>query len=370
MKLKKTPSMRPLCRPGIRKAVVFLVTFLTMLAVLSASVSAKESELLKAPVYVDNQPVQTNYVMRDGHMMVPAMFFKHTGTEVNWNEKYDSIVFRLGGTRFANPTGTKYIDYQKAGTDQWERDTWATPSIHVDGQTFVPLVDVARRLGLRVEYDASAKRTTIQNPNKRTARRIGSGDSAGRQIALTFDDGPDATYTPQILDILKDKGVPATFFVVGRQVDQFPELMQRIVKEGHGLGNHSFTHPDLTAIQSSEVREELFKTQQSMSRAVNRLPDLFRPPYGKLTRADEDFLQEKGFRIVMWSVDTLDWTGLSGDEIFNRVKNNIKPGGIILQHNIDVNPGMLDGTVEALPRIIDELQKQGYTFVTVQTLLD
>ncbi|PYZ93439.1 polysaccharide deacetylase [Salipaludibacillus keqinensis] len=352
------------------RKLISCLLMLICLTVFASAASAKESSLLESSIFVDNQPIQTQYVMKDGQMMVPALFFKYTGSRVNWNQTYDSIVFELGSVKFSNPTGSNYVDYQDETTNQWKRDQWPVASIHVDNQTFVPLVDVAKKLGLKIHYDDQSKTTSIQNPVQRTAKRIGSGPTSGKQIALTFDDGPDATYTTQILDILEEKGVPGTFFVVGQQVDKFPKLVRRIVRDGHGLANHSFTHPNFTKIQSSDVQNEILNTQRSIANVVRRQPDLFRPPYGLMTRADEDFLEKRGFRVILWSVDTLDWTGLSGDEIYSRVIQDISPGGIILQHNIDVNPGMLDGTVEALPRIIDQLKAEGYTFVTVQTLLD
>lgn len=353
---------------------IVLIKFLFLLIIFTSLISgaefidAKESTLSESHIYVDNNPIETTYVLKEGSLLVPAIFLKETGSLVDWNETYETIVFRLGDVYFSHPTGSNVV-YLKNG-DTWDREQLAVSSVNVDGQTFVPLYDIAEHLGLDVSYKKNLKKTFIQNPIPRSARRIGSGDRVQKQIALTFDDGPDATYTPEILDILEEKGVPATFFVVGQQVEKFPKLMKRIIKDGHAIGNHSFTHRAMADIQSRDVHDELHRTQEAIFKTVNKRPDLFRPPYGRLTRADEDLLYKEGFRMIIWSVDTMDWTGLSGDEIYSRVINDISPGGVILQHNIDVNSGMVDGTVEALPRIIDELQKQGYTFVTTQTLLD
>ncbi|WP_416151205.1 polysaccharide deacetylase family protein [Salipaludibacillus sp. HK11] len=350
------------------KKFIWLLLIFILLIISSELVDAQESSLSKADVYVDNVPISTEYVLKDGYFLVPALFFKEMGSYVDWNEEYDSIEFHLNNISFAHPTGSSVIDINT--NNKWEREELSTPSIHVDGQTFVPLNDITKHLGLEVTYNEYLKKTFVKNPNVRNVRRIGSGDGTKNYIALTFDDGPDPLYTPQILDILKDKGVPATFFAIGEQVKKHPEIMQRIVKEGHAIGNHSFTHPEFPKIQSNEVRDEISNTQEVLSKTIGRKPDLFRPPYGALTRADEEFLHQVGFQTIMWSVDTLDWTGLSGDKIFQIVVNQIEPGGIVLQHNIDWNPDNLNGTVEALPRIIEELQHQGYTFVTVQTLLD
>jgi peptidoglycan/xylan/chitin deacetylase (PgdA/CDA1 family) len=160
------------------------------------------------------------------------------------------------------------------------------------------------------------------------------------------------------------------FFVVGRQIQRHPAMMRRIINEGHGAGNHTWSHPSLPGIMTNNVVAEVRNTQNELARVTGRRPDLFRPPYGAITRSDEQLLHELGFRQIFWSVDTLDWTGLSGEQILSIVRRDITPGGIILQHNIETSPDLLRGTVEALPRIIEELQAQGYKFVTVQTLLD
>ncbi|WP_280769373.1 polysaccharide deacetylase family protein [Salipaludibacillus daqingensis] len=348
--------------------MLLLLFIFSVMTIGTDVIEAKESSVSEAHVYVDETPIQTNYALRDGHLLVPAIFFKETGSLVDWNEKYDSIVFRLGDISFAHPTGSNVIDIKK--NNNWEREQLSVASIHIDGQTFVPLNDIAKYLDLNVSYHEDIKKTFIQNPEPRTVSSIGSGDGEQKQVALTFDDGPDILYTTQILEILKEKGVPATFFVVGQQVEKHPEMMKRIVDEGHAFGNHSFTHSLFPDIQSSDVQNELRQTQDIISDTVGRQSDLFRPPFGALTRADEELIHRIGFRSIMWSVDTMDWSGLSGDEIYSTVINEISPGGIVLQHNIDWNPENLKGTVDALPKIIDELQRQGYTFVTIQTLLE
>ncbi len=336
----------------------------------SLIVAAQESSLLEAPINIDNQDIDTKYLLRDGHLMVPALFFKNTGAKVNWNEQFESVVFQVGEKKVAAPIGKTYTDIFNPDTRQWERGELSVSPLSANGQTFVPLREIANELGFNVHYRPDLKRTIIQTNIPRVGKRIGSGGTKEKLVALTFDDGPDLTYTPQILDILKDKGVKATFFVVGNQIQKYPEMMQRIVKEGHALGNHTFSHPKLPNQTTAEVTEELLTTQEAISDTVGRRPDLFRPPYGMLTKADEQVLHDYGFRIVLWSVDTLDYTGLAAENILEIVERDISPGGIVLQHNIDTNPHLLDGTVEALPQMIDKLRAQGYSFVTVQTLLD
>lgn len=195
------------------------------------------------------------------------------------------------------------------------------------------------------------------------------GDSNKKRAALTFDDGPDNFYTPKILDILRQKGVKATFFIVGKQAQRFPEMVQRIVNEGHAIGNHSWDHPRLPTLSADKVRQEAQSTETEIQRITGRRTDLFRPPYGLTTPEDIRILHDLGFRVIDWSVDTTDWKGESANTILSLVNKEISPGGIILQHCMAGRQGELNGTIEALPRIIDDLRGKGYEFVTVPTLL-
>ncbi|GAA0322683.1 hypothetical protein GCM10008967_11480 [Bacillus carboniphilus] len=332
-------------------------------------VHAEESMLPQAPIFIDEEPVTTSYMMRSGHILVPALFFKHTGALVDWDHEYQSVVFQANGKKFALPVGKKFTDDYDSTTGTWKRGSLSTETVQFDGKPFVPLVDVSKKLGMNVKYDPVINRTFITtNISLNKSNFIQKADTSEKLVALTFDDGPENHYTPMILDILKEKGVPATFFVIGDEISSYPEIMRRIVNEGHSIGNHTWSHPDLRKGWSSKVREEIQSTQQELQRVVGRKSDLFRPPYGAITKADLMVLNEIGMRNIHWSVDTLDWGGLPADDILEIVHQDISPGGIILQHNFQ-HGLLLDGSVEALPRIIDDLRQQGYTFVTIQTLL-
>ncbi|MFC3883992.1 polysaccharide deacetylase family protein [Bacillus songklensis] len=225
---------------------------------------------------------------------------------------------------------------------------------------------------MKVSYNSQLSRTFIETNTPSSGKPIvyQKGDTTEKRIALTFDDGPDRIYTPQILDILREKGVPATFFVVGQQVKRFPELTQRIVREGHSIGNHTWSHPKLPKLTTSQVIQQVQSTQEEIERVTGMKSDLFRPPYGAYTAADIRVLDEHGYRSILWSVDTVDWSGLSAEEILSIVNRDKSPGGIILQHGFEALNGELDGSVQALPKMIDQLREEGYEFVTVQTLLD
>jgi cellulose synthase/poly-beta-1,6-N-acetylglucosamine synthase-like glycosyltransferase/peptidoglycan/xylan/chitin deacetylase (PgdA/CDA1 family) len=198
------------------------------------------------------------------------------------------------------------------------------------------------------------------------------------KIALTFDDGPDPTWTPQILDILKAKHVPAAFFVIGSQAEMSPRLVQREVDEGHDVGNHTFTHPNLGDSPPGIVALELNATQRLFEALTGRSMRLFRAPYfgdAEPTTADElvpiQIAQDMGYIAVGLHIDPNDWQRPPAEQIVNSVLSQIanvtadRTGQVVLLHD---GGGDRSQTVEALPRIIDALRAQGYQFVSVSTL--
>lgn len=190
-----------------------------------------------------------------------------------------------------------------------------------------------------------------------------------KRIALTFDDGPDALYTPQILTILAREHVHATFFVLGEQVQRYPSLTKRILREGHALGNHSFDHADLSRVSPARLDWEIITTDRLLRRYTGFHSAWFRPPYGSVNPYLLRRMQQMGYRVVNWSVDSNDWRSLSANRVEANVLSAVRPGSIILQH-CNGNPReILAGSVAALPAIIETLRARGYTFVTVPELL-
>lgn len=186
-------------------------------------------------------------------------------------------------------------------------------------------------------------------------------------IAITFDDGPSANITPKVLDILKERKIKATFFVIGNNLKTFPELAQRLVAEGHAIGNHTWHHlrrlmDDFTATR------EIEDTATLIYQTTGIKTTLFRPPYGFLYNGLVDYAQKRKDAIVLWSIDSHDWRGskVSVDNIVNQVREKVNPGTIILMHD---GGGDRSNTVQALPKIIDNLTTCGYEFVTVPELL-
>lgn len=186
-----------------------------------------------------------------------------------------------------------------------------------------------------------------------------SSDGHKKKVALTFDDGPNPDSTTAILNVLKKYDVKATFFVLGSRVDFYPELVDRMVQEGHEIGNHTWSHKDLTKITEEAVKKELGMTAEAVEQAAGFSPIVVRPPYGA---TNERVNQIIGAPPVLWSVDTLDWKSHDPKAIYDIVKRDTRDGTIILMHDIHKT------TADALEEVIVYLQKQGYELVTVEEL--
>jgi len=197
-----------------------------------------------------------------------------------------------------------------------------------------------------------------------------SNPKAGKQVALTFDDGPDNRTTPIILDILKRNHVKATFFLVGSRASAYPDMVKRIIGDGNAIGNHSWSHPDFARVSADTARKEIADTEATLTAIAGYEPSLFRPPYGTLKAEDEPVIAQSRMNVVDWSVDTRDWAGTPAKQILTLVRKELHPGGIILQHCSGGGTGHLANTVEALKILIPELKEEGYTFVTVPELLN
>jgi peptidoglycan/xylan/chitin deacetylase (PgdA/CDA1 family) len=181
---------------------------------------------------------------------------------------------------------------------------------------------------------------------------------------MTFDDGPRPGTTTQLLDILKERNIKATFFMIGPNVVAHPEIAQRVLTEGHEIGNHSWTHPQLSKLSDKRVTEEITKTQEAIKNACGFTPTLMRPPYGAITKRQREWIERQfGLSVILWSVDTNDWRRPGSSVISQRIIQGAQPGAIILQHDIHQQ------TVDAMPAALDGLLAKGYKFVTVSELI-
>lgn len=181
-----------------------------------------------------------------------------------------------------------------------------------------------------------------------------------KRIAITFDDGPHRLYTPKLLDGLKERGIHATFFLVGENIGNNEALVKRMAEEGHLIGNHTFSHVQLTKMKKEDACREVQQTNERIC-AVTGAPVLYiRPPYGSW---NDELQEEIPMTVTLWNLDSEDWKSQNTGKIVELVESEAKEGSIILLHDI------FDTSVEAALRIVDDLTAQGYTFVTVDELL-
>lgn len=202
---------------------------------------------------------------------------------------------------------------------------------------------------------------TPQAPRKHTYTSCHVEDST---VAMTFDDGPHPKLTPKLLDLLKERGIKATFFVIGKNVAEFPDIAKRIVDEGHEIANHSWSHPQLTKLSPAAFAGEISQTNDAIQQATGVRPVTMRPPYGAINPSLTKRLNEEyGLSVILWSVDPMDWKIRKSDHVSNHIIKSTAPGAIILAH--DIHPS----TIDAMPATLDALAAKGYKFVTVSELI-
>lgn len=203
-----------------------------------------------------------------------------------------------------------------------------------------------------------------ENPNgiqeKITSVINGGEEMENPKIAITFDDGPDPVWTPQLLDGLKERGAKASFFVMGKQVKAHPELVLRMQAEGHLIGNHTYSHIQLAKNNREAFKAELVKTNELLVEITGEEPQYVRPPYGSW---DKNLETELTMLPVLWTIDPMDWCSDNVSGIVKKVTDKAKENAIILMHDEYAS------SVTAALEIVDILQKQGYEFVTVEEIL-
>ncbi|MFH1776258.1 MAG: polysaccharide deacetylase family protein [Candidatus Omnitrophota bacterium] len=193
---------------------------------------------------------------------------------------------------------------------------------------------------------------------------IWQGRLSAKRIALTFDDGPNAEFTEKTLEILKRYDVKATFFLLGEELEKFPELVKCIVEQGHAIGNHLYTHSHIRQMRIENFISEIEKTQIKIEEFYKNRIKLFRSPYCELSLPALLFAVKKGYTFIMYSIETNDFMHKNAEDIISEINaQEIEPGDILLFHDNN------RGTVAALPSIIDNLQKRGFEFVKVSELI-
>lgn len=302
-----------------------------------------------------------------------ATFYNQMKTALNSGSK-GIAVWRLGSE---DPAIWKYINKPKEMNDPSESlKTLVSPEpVHYTGDGEILKIASPSQNGKRtIQTDSQG---WIQNESYTKLPMpfevVRSGNVERKKVVLTFDDGPDPKYTPEILDILDKNHIKAAFFIVGQNALQHPELVKRMYNEGHEIGSHTFTHPNVASTTSTQTKVELNANQRLFQEITGHSMNLFRPPYvadAEPSTRDELLpiwrAQEMGYTMVGEAIDSEDWQRPSSQEIVKRVLDQLPEGNIILMHDAG---GDRSHTVEALPILIKELKQQGYTFTTISDLI-
>ncbi len=201
----------------------------------------------------------------------------------------------------------------------------------------------------------------FQRRQKMLRRNVQGGEEQKPKIALTFDDGPNIKYTPMLLDGLKERGIKATFFLIGANTEQeeSKKIVKRMYEEGHLIGNHTYRHVDLSKISGREAEKEIKTTDEAIKKITGHETEFIRPPFGAMPEGEED--PDKIY--VKWTVDSLDWVTKDTEKIVEKVTADTKEGDVILMHDC------YGESVEAALQIVDIMEKQGYEFVTADELI-
>lgn len=184
-------------------------------------------------------------------------------------------------------------------------------------------------------------------------------------VALTFDDGPHRVYTGEVLDVLKDYRVPATFFCIGSEAEKYPEVVRRIFAEGHTVGNHSYSHAGRFPFYSLQhMEKDLRLAQEILERITGRPVTLFRPPFGVTNPTIAKVVKKTGYRTIGWNIRSFDTREESPDRILRRIAGRLEPGSVILLHD------RLAGSAALLKRLLDELQKRRYRIISLEEMFN
>lgn len=278
-----------------------------------------------------------------------------------------------------------YNDGCSASTDivaYWEDDPQGAPAYSRENATVprgsfieltmpITLPDVGHgdKLVVAVNPKGSKPDSETRLDNNQSVFKVKAIDNRDK-VALTFDDGPDDTYTEQIMDILDEKNVKATFFFLGCNTENYPDVARKVAEHGHEIGNHSYSHPDFTKLSvDSAYDDQILKTEKIFEKVMGINSVVFRPPYGSITSSEKSYFKDHGYDVILWDVDTLDWDKRvnTTSHISSCVLNETRDGYIVLMHS---GGGDRSHTVEALPEIIDGLKERNYRFCTVSELLE
>lgn len=212
------------------------------------------------------------------------------------------------------------------------------------------------------QWRSFVKQTVAENP----AILFINGSGSKAQVALTFDDGPDDAITPQVLDVLHENRVKASFFFKGNQMDSYAGIVKRAYNEGNLIASHAYSHQELDKMNQVDIDKEIVASDNAFRRVIGVAPAMVRPPFGSINKDVLAVCQNQQEKVILWSIDTLDWSQPEPEHIAKNVLDNVRPGDIILMHSVKGR----EATVRALPLIIKGLQQKGYEMVDLSELLE
>jgi peptidoglycan/xylan/chitin deacetylase (PgdA/CDA1 family) len=286
-------------------------------------------------------------------------------------------IFLIIAGGFVGLKGYVFINanFRDSSTPQYE-DKELTPAPPVDVKDNIPSVEELRVLDILGNSDKlSPKQWASMLEWRNTVKQIAAanrgslfinGKGGKSRVALTFDDGPDEQYTAQVLDILKQYKVPGTFFFKGNQLDRYASVVKRAYAEGNLVASHAYSHQELDKMSPQDIEKEIAASDKAFERIIGVQPAMIRPPYGAINNDVLKVCENKQERVILWSIDTLDWSQPNSVHIAQNVLANVRPGDIILMHSTKDSPA----TVQALPQIIEGLRKKGYDMVDLSVLLE
>ncbi|MGE5405736.1 MAG: polysaccharide deacetylase family protein [Candidatus Saccharibacteria bacterium] len=247
-----------------------------------------------------------------------------------------------------------------------ESDNPAKPAESIAVKTVLPILGNSNKLTAK-QWKAMLvwRNDSDQTARVNQGRVYVNGPTASKQVCLTFDDGPDLINTPKILDVLKQYDVHGNFFFKGNRVRKYADVVKRADNEGNLVLSHAYSHQELNKMNAHDIDKEIWATDQAFKEIIGKSPALIRPPFGSINNDVITECSDNGERIILWSIDTLDWSQMERNNIAANVLNNVRPGDIILMHS-DEDKGE---TTAALPAIIEGLQSQGYSIVTLDAML-
>jgi polysaccharide deacetylase family sporulation protein PdaB len=306
------------------------------------------------------------------------MFFRVFSVRKNGRKLYFAILFLM-------TIGSVFLFGHRYGTVGKQDDNQVLAIVTMDapldiwlgGEEFRLLTGVADNELLLGKDVISQRRRAAQIDS--TIRQVAAGEKSfqslgedrifrssnveKKQIALTFDDGPNERWTEKYLNLLEEKEIKASFFMLGKNAKNHPELVQKVAAAGHDIGIHSYDHADLKREDYTAIQEDLIQSQDTIASITGVAPTLFRPPYGSIDAQVIEVAQEQGLLMVLWNVDPQDWLLDTKEKVAKAVLDHVEPGNIVVMHEGKAV------TFGALPMIIDTLKEEGYEFVTIRELV-